>query len=111
MRIGETIELATTGRRKTENKWEPGWLIISTERMFWLSGVWRMTAWEIERTTLDIPLTARLSLADGPRWLGGFVVGGATTGLALGAITAYEEGRHMAPIVFEIFSMDVDASK
>ena len=43
--------------------------------------------------------------------LGGFVVGGATTGLALGAITAYEEGRHMAPIVFEIFSMDVDASK
>ena len=98
MRVGEAIELATTGRRKTENKWEPGWLIISTERMFWLSGVWRMTAWEIERTTLDIPLTARLSLADGPRWLGGFVVGMPPRLIVHLSPTAYAEDEHQETI-------------
>lgn len=72
LKVGETIETPIRGRRKTEHGWEPGWLILTDRRLFWLSGVWQMTGWELDRTLLNI---SHLHQGPAPRWLGGYVVG------------------------------------
>lgn len=75
LKVGETIETPIRGRRKTEHGWEPGWLILTDRRLFWLSGIWQMTAWELDRPLLDTNPAEFLHQGTAPRWLGGYVVG------------------------------------
>ncbi|MCY2934027.1 MAG: hypothetical protein WCJ40_04770 [Planctomycetota bacterium] len=98
IRIGELMQLATPARRQIEHGWEPGWLIITSQRMFWLSGVWRTTAWELDRSSLQNPEKNRLSLAPAPRWLGGFVVGMPPRLIVHLSPTAYPEDEHQETI-------------
>ena len=72
LRMGETIQTSTPARHKTEQGWEPGWLVLTDQRLFWLSGIWRTAAWELDAAQ---PLAHRLQAGPVPRWLGGYVVG------------------------------------
>lgn len=75
LRMGETIQTSTPARHKTTQGWEPGWLVLSDQRLLWLSGIWRTIAWELAATDPIDPLAHRLELGPVPRWLGGYVVG------------------------------------
>ncbi|MFM7317000.1 MAG: hypothetical protein ACKO5E_08625 [bacterium] len=75
LRVGERLEKAYRARRKIEHSWEPGWLLITDQRLFWLSGVWRMTSFELPRGVSSDPVLSHLDFDPAPHWLAGFVVG------------------------------------
>ncbi len=75
IRVGEVIEKSFRARIKAEHSWEPGWLILTDQRLFWLSGIWRTTSWEVDRRLPSDPVIGRIDLQRPPKWLAGFVVG------------------------------------
>lgn len=94
LKMGETIQKSTPARHKTEHGWEPGWLILTDQRLFWLSGIWRSTTWELDRIDPEDSITDRLELGPVPRWLGGYVVGMPPRLIVHLSPTAYaEDGR------------------
>jgi len=98
VRVGETIEIPFRARRKAEHGWEPGWLILTDQRLFWLSGVWQMTAWEIDRRNPNDPIMTRLDLQTPAQWLAGFVVGMPPRIEIQMKPTAYPEDDHLETI-------------
>ena len=75
LRVGERLEKPIRARRKIDHGWEPGWLIITDQRLFWLSGVWRMISFELSRNFPSDPLLSHFAFAPAPHWLAGFVTG------------------------------------
>ena len=75
LRVGENLERSFRGRRKIEHGWEPGWLVLTDQRAFWLSGIWRMIVWELPRKNADDSLLNRFDFDPAPHWFAGFVVG------------------------------------
>lgn len=94
LRMGERIQFASPARHKTAQGWEPGWLVLSDQRLLWLSGIWRTIAWELAAADPADPLPARLEPGPVPRWLGGYVVGMPPRLVVHLSPTAYaEDGR------------------
>ena len=75
LRVGERLEKAFRSRRKIDHGWEPGWLLITDQRLFWLSGVWRVISFELPRGVSSDPVLSHLDFVPAPSWLAGFVVG------------------------------------
>lgn len=94
IRVGEQLEIPFRARRKGEHGWEPGWLILTDQRLFWLSGVWRTTQWELDRQNPLEPILDRLEFQTPPRWLGGYVVGMPPRICFQMRPTAYSENDH-----------------
>lgn len=75
LRTGESPIASIPGRRKTDQLWEPGWLVLTDNRLLWISGIWRTICWEIDPYDPEHPLTERVRVDRSPRWFGGYVVG------------------------------------
>lgn len=75
LRPSERQLLHMAARRKADHLWEPGWLVLTDDRLLWLSGVWRTIAWEIDARDADHPIANRVRRGESPRWFGGLVVG------------------------------------
>ena len=75
LRTGERPLLRIAARRKANQLWEPGWLIVTENRIVWLSGIWRTVIWDVDILESGKPLAARVHLGHSPRWFGGYVVG------------------------------------
>jgi len=75
LRTSERPLLSQAARRKADHLWEPGWLILTDNRLLWFSGVWRTIVWDIDALDPDRPIAKRVGRGDSPRWFGGLVVG------------------------------------
>ncbi len=75
LRTGERPLLQVPGRRKAQNMWEPGWLVLTDDRLLWFSGIWRTVCWEIDAHDPALPVESRVFIGQAARWFGGYVVG------------------------------------
>lgn len=75
LRTGERPLIQVPGRRRVQNIWEPGWLIVTEDRMLWLSGIWRTVCWDIDAPDPKWLLESHVRLGRTSRWFGGYVVG------------------------------------
>lgn len=75
LRTGERPLIQVPGRCRVQNIWEPGWLIVTDDRLLWLSGIWRTVRWEIDASDPEWLLEWHVRIGRTPRWFGGYVVG------------------------------------
>lgn len=75
LRTGERPLISIPGRRRLQNMWEPGWLIVTEDRLLWLSGIWRTVCWDIDARDPAQGLESHVRLGRTSRWFGGYVVG------------------------------------
>ncbi len=75
LRTGERPLIQIAARRKADQLWEPGWLIVTESRLVWLSGIWRTVMWDMDFRDSGEPAATRVRLGRSPRWFGGYVVG------------------------------------